>query len=89
MKLPKEIAETPYEVSAFRVSHFHVDEEEDGAFPGTILVEFAGQLPGTEAEVMVPLEMTTDTALRLMDELIHQYRCLAIGLDEDELPSEP
>lgn len=83
MDLPKEIAEAPYQVTAFRVSHFHSEDEEDPAHPGTVLVEFAGQLVGTEAELVVPLEMTTETAVRLMDEILHQYRCLAYGLEDE------
>ena len=83
MPLPKDIADTPYEVIAFRVTHFHT--EEDGDLPPAVQIELAGQLPGTDAEVVVPFEMPPETALRIADELLHQYRCLMHGLPDDEL----
>ena len=89
MKLPDELPQQPYEVVAFRVNHFHVDEEDEDGFPGTILVEVGAQLPGTEAEILVPLEMTTESALGLVDELLHQYRCLTYGLPDEAEAEEP
>lgn len=88
MKLPEEISQTPYEVLAYRVHHFHVDDPSDDAHPGTVLIEVGARLPGTEAEIVVPLELTVEMVVGLTDELIHQYRCLAYGLPEDE-PEEP
>ena len=86
MKLPKDIADTPYEVVGFRVVHFHEDEND---MPPTFQLEIAGRLPGTEAEVVVPFEMPPETALQLADELLHQYRCLMHGLPEqDDLDDE-
>jgi hypothetical protein len=82
MKLPKDVADTPYEVLAFRVTHFHAEDNEELA--PSVQIEVAGRLPGTEAEVMVPFEMPPETALQLADELLHQYRCLVHGLPEDE-----
>jgi len=81
MKLPHEVSETPYTIEAFRVVHFHEDSDE---FPGTIVLEIAGGLPGTDAEVVVPFEMTPENALQLADELLHQYRCLVHGLPEED-----
>jgi hypothetical protein len=88
MKLPDELPETPYEVVAFRVHHFHPpdDEEEDD---GTVLLEIGAQLPGTEAEIVVPLEMSVETVIGLVDELVHQYRCLVHGLPDEEEPPAP
>lgn len=85
MKLPEDISDTPYEVLAFRVTHFH---EEDNDAPPMLQIEVAGRLPGTEAEVLVPFEMPPETALQLADELVHQYRCLIHGLPEDADPDE-
>lgn len=81
MNLPKDVADTPYEVLAFRVTHFH---EEDNDAPPSVQIEIAGRLPGTEAEVLVPFDMPPETALHLADELVHQYRCLVHGLPEDD-----
>ena len=89
MKLPDELPETPYEVVAFRVHHFHPPEDVEDD-DGTVLLEIGAQLPGTEAEIVVPLEMSVETVIGLVDELVHQYRCLTHGLpDEDEGPPEP
>lgn len=85
MKLPKDIADTPYEVQAFRVTHFHSDDE----FPPVVQVEVAGHLSGTEAEVVFPFAMPPEMALQLADELLHQYRCLMHGLPEEDEPEEP
>ncbi len=82
MKLPDEIPETPYEVMAFRVHHFHPPDDDD-VDEGSILLEVGARLPGTEAELVVPLEMTPETVIGLVDELMHQYRCLSYGLPED------
>lgn len=82
MKLPDELPQAPYEVVAFRVHHFHPEEEEGP--PGTVLVEFGANLPGTEAEIVVPLEMSTDMVIGLVDELVHQYRCLTHGIPEED-----
>jgi hypothetical protein len=84
MKLPDELPETPYEAVAFRVVHMHVDEEDDPAYPGTLLLEIAARLPGTEAEITVPFELTVGTAISLVDELLHQYRCVAHGIEDVE-----
>jgi hypothetical protein len=82
MKLPDELPETPYEVVAFRVHHFHPPEdEEDG---GSVLLEIGARLPGTEAELVVPFEMSPETVIGIVDELMHQYRCLVHGLPDDE-----
>jgi hypothetical protein len=90
VKLPDELPETPYEVVAFRVHHFHVDDTEDDAYPGTVLIEVGANLPGTEAEIVVPLEMSAESAIGLVDELLHQYRCLEFGIpDEGEGAEEP
>lgn len=89
MKLPDEISETPYEVVAYRVHHFHVDDENDGAHPGTVLVEIGARLPGTEAEIVVPIELTVEMVVGLADELVHQYRCLAYGIPDEESAEEP
>ena len=86
-KLPDEIPQTPYEATAFRVHHYHVDEGEPGA-PGTLVLEIAANLPGTEAELVVPFEMTTDTVVGLIDELLHQYRCVTYGLPDEEEDAE-
>ena len=87
MKLPDELPEQPYEVVAFRVHHFHPPDDED--VDGTILLEVGARLPGTEAELVVPLEMSPDTVIGLMDELLHQYRCLEHGLpDEEDAPGD-
>lgn len=84
MKLPDDLPETPYEVVAFRVHHFHPPEDEDDL--GTVLLEIGARLPGTEAELVVPFEMPPETVVGLVDELLHQYRCLVHGLpDEDEV----
>ena len=79
MKLPKDLPDTPYEAAAFRISHWHVDEEDDPAFPGTLVLEFAGRLPGTEAEVVIPFEIPHDMAIEIVEDLISQYRCLIYG----------
>ena len=89
MKLPDEISQTPYEVVAYRVHHFHVDDEKDEAHPGTVLVEIGARLGGTEAEIVVPLELTVEMVVGLADELVHQYRCLAYGIPDEEVPEEP
>ncbi len=87
MKLPDELPETPYEVVAFRVHHFHPpeglpdDPEEAG---GSLLLEIGARLPGTEAELVVPFEISPETVIGIMDELLHQYRCLVHGLPDDE-----
>ena len=83
MKLPDDLPETPYEVMAFRVHHFHPPEDDD-EFDGTILLEIGARLPGTEAELIVPFEMTPETVIGIVDELLHQYRCLTHGLPDDE-----
>jgi hypothetical protein len=88
MKLPDEISETPYEVVAFRVHHFHIDEEDDDAHPGTVLVEIGARLPGTEAEIVVPLELTPEMVVGLADELVHQFRCLAYGIPDETEPDD-
>jgi hypothetical protein len=82
MKLPDELPETPYEVVAFRVHHFHPPEDEDDL--GSILLEIGARLPGTEAELVVPLEMPPETVVGIVDELLHQYRCLIHGLPDDD-----
>lgn len=82
-KLPDELPETPYQVGAYRIHHYHL-EEDDPAYPGTFVVELAGHLPGTEAEVLIPFEMTADMVVGLIDELMHQYRCVAVGLPDEE-----
>lgn len=86
MDLPDEFPETPYVVTAFRVSHIHVDDPD--IYPGTLVLELAGRLQGTEAEVTIPFEMPVDTVIGVADELLHQYRCLAHGLPDydDEEP---
>lgn len=87
MKLPDELPETPYEVVAFRVHHFHPPEDDDG--DGSLLLEFGARLAGTDFELTVPLEMSPDSVIGLIDELIHQYRCLEYGLpDEDDEASQ-
>lgn len=85
MKLPDELPETPYEVVAFRVHHFHPHEEpnEIGDI-GSVLLEIGARLPGTEAELVVPFEMSPETVIGIVDELLHQYRCLVHGLPDDE-----
>lgn len=89
MTLPKDIADTPYEIVAFRVTHFHADQEGGDELPAAVQIELAGRLPGTTAEVMVPFEMPPETALRIADELLHQYRCLVHGLpEEDEIDED-
>ena len=88
MKLPDEISQTPYEVMAYRVHHFHIDDETDEAHPGTVLVEIGARLPGTEAEIVVPIELTVEMVVGLADELIHQYRCLSYGIPDEETPEE-
>jgi hypothetical protein len=82
MKLPDELPETPYEVVAFRVHHFHPPDE-DEEDEGSLLLEIGARLPGTEAELVVPFEMSPDSVVGLIDELLHQYRCLAYGLPDD------
>ena len=88
MKLPDELPETPYEVVAFRVHHFHPPEDEppieDGGSFGSLMLEIGARLPGTEAELVVPFEMTPETVIGIVDELLHQYRCLVHGLPDDE-----
>ncbi len=85
MKLPDDLPEAPYEVVAFRVNHFHPPEEaEDEGEEGTILLEIGARLPGTEAELVVPFEMTPETVIGLIDELIHQYRCLEYGFSDED-----
>lgn len=84
MKLPEEISQTPYEVVAYRVHHFHVDDAGDEAHPGTVLVEIGARLPGTEAEIVVPLELPVEMVVGLTDELVHQYRCLVYGIPDEE-----
>ncbi len=84
MKLPDEISQTPYEAVAYRVHHFHVDDESDEANPGTVLIEIGARLPGTEAEIVVPIELNVEMVVGLADELIHQYRCLAYGIPDEE-----
>lgn len=88
MKLPDEISQTPYEVVAYRVHHFHVDDESEGAHPGTVLIEVGARLAGTEAEIVVPLELNVEMVVGLADELLHQYRCLAYGIPDEEPPVE-
>lgn len=84
MKLPDELPEAPYEVVAFRVNHFHPADDADDDEDGSVLLEIGARLPGTEAELVVPFEMTPDTVIGLIDELIHQFRCLEYGFaDED------
>lgn len=87
MKLPDEISQTPYEVVAYRVHHFHVDDEHDEAHPGTVLIEIGARLADTEAEIVVPLELPVEMVVGLADELLHQYRCLAYGIPDEE-PTE-
>ncbi len=88
MKLPDEPPAAPYAAVAFRLTHYHFDEnDEELDEPGTLVVEFAGKLPGTEAEVVVPFEMTAGMAIQLVDELVAQYRCLVHG-PLDETPGE-
>ena len=82
MKLPDDLPETPYEVVAFRVHHFHPGGDDDA--DGSVLVEIGARLPGTEAELVVPFEMTPENVVSLVDELLHQYRCLVHGLPDDE-----
>lgn len=89
MKLPDDLPEAPYEVVAFRVNHFHPPDEEDDAEEGTLLLEIGARLPGTEAELVVPFEMTPETVIGLIDELIHQYRCLTYGFPDEEDEDEP
>lgn len=84
MKLPDEFPETPYGAVAFRLSHVHFDENEESNEPGSLVLEVAGRLPGTEADVVVPFEMTPSMALELVEELVAQYRCLAEGPPSDE-----
>ena len=85
MKLPDHLPDTPYRGVAFRLNHFHSpDDAPEEEYPGTLLLEIAGKLAGTEAEVVVPFELTADMALELVDELIAQYRCLVQGPPEDE-----
>jgi hypothetical protein len=85
VKLPDELPQTPYEVVAFRVHHFHPPDDED--VDGSILLEFGARLPDTDVELAIPLEMSPETVIGLIDELLHQYRCLEHGLpDEDEEP---
>lgn len=86
MKLPDDLPETPYQVLAYRVHHFHDDDNDD--LQGTVVVEIGAQLPGTEAEVIVPFEMTPETVIGLVDELMHQYRCVTYGLPDEETPPE-
>ncbi len=86
-KLPDEIAETPYDVVAFRLTHVH--DEGDPESPGTLMLELAGRLRDTELDVVVPFEMSPETALEMADELVHQYRCLVHGLPDDEDEAEP
>jgi hypothetical protein len=89
MKLPDELPETPYEVVAFRVHHFHPPEDGPDEDLGSVLLEMGARLPGTEAEVIVPFEMTPETLVGIVDELLHQYRCLVHGLPDDEDDAEP
>ena len=89
MKLPDEISQTPYEVVAYRVHHFHVDDHQDEAHPGTVLIEIGARLADTEAEIVVPLELPVEMVVGLADELIHQYRCLAYGIPDEEPTEEP
>jgi hypothetical protein len=85
MKLPDELPETPYEVVAFRVHHFHPPEDADETGDlGSVLLEIGARLPGTEAELVVPLDMSPETVIGIVDELLHQYRCLVHGLPDDE-----
>jgi hypothetical protein len=85
MKLPDELPDTPYIAAAFRLSHFHAEEEqEDDGEPGAMLLEIAGKLPGTDADIIVPFEMTASMAIELVEELIVQYRCLVHGPPEDD-----
>jgi hypothetical protein len=84
MKLPDELPEAPYEVVAFRVNHFHPPDDAEDDDEGTLLLEIGARLPGTEAELVVPLEMTPETVIGLIDELIHQYRCLEYGFADEE-----
>lgn len=88
MKLPDELPEVPYWAVAFRLTHVHFEEEEDETDePGTLLLEVAGRLPGTEADVVVPFEMTAPMALELVEQLVAQYRCLVDGpLGEEDEP---
>jgi len=88
VRLPKELPDTPYVAGAFRISHWHVDEEDDPTFPGTLVLEFAGRLPGTEVDVVVPFEIPHDMAIELVEDLMSQYRCLIYGerrYDDDEV----
>lgn len=85
MKLPDELPENPYVAVAIRLSHFHIDEEEaETDEPGTLLLEIAGKLPGTDADVIVPFELTSSMALDLIEDLVSQYRCLVSGSPDDE-----
>lgn len=87
MKLPDELPESPYGAVAFRLTHFHFEDEEKDETdePGALLLELAGKLPGTDADVVVPFELTASMALELMEQLVAQYRCLADGpLDEGD-----
>ena len=88
MKLPDELPEAPYEVVAFRVNHFHPPEEGDEDEEGSVLLEIGARLPGTEAELVVPFEMTPETVIGLIDELIHQFRCLEYGFSDEDNEGE-
>ena len=89
MKLPEEISQTPYEVVAYRVHHFHVDDDNEESHPGTVLIEIGARLAGTEAEIVVPLELNVEMVVGLADELVHQYRCLAYGIPDDDDEETP
>jgi hypothetical protein len=77
--LPKELPDTPYVAAAFRISHFHIDEEDDPSYPGTLVLELAGKLPGTEADIHVPFEISHGMAIEIVEDLIAQYRCMTYG----------
>ena len=84
MKLPDDLPETPYTAAAFRVTHDHVDDEKDPDFPGRVLLEIGAQLPGTEADLVVPFRLTPDMVIGIAEELLASYRCMTYGYPEDE-----
>jgi hypothetical protein len=75
-------------VVAFRVNHFHPPDDAPDVEEGSVLLEIGARLPGTEAELVVPLEMSPETVIGLIDELVHQFRCLEYGFADDDEDAE-
>ena len=84
MDLPDPLPDTPYTAVAFRLTHFHFDEDEQADAEGSLVLEMAGQLPGTDADVLVPFEMTPELALDLITDLVAQYHCIMQGPPDDD-----